>query len=317
MRVATYLASDDCLWDKIVDRSVNGTFLHTRRFLNYHRDRFQDTSLVIAFNGEAVAVLPAARHPQQFDLVVSHPGITYGGIIHDGSLRGSRTIDAFEAIAVHYRQIGFKRFLYKPVPYIYSRVPAQDDLYALFRFGGQRVRCELSATIDLAHRLQPSTRRLRSLKKAVKAVTVSADIGYLELYWKVVSGNLERKYATAPVHRLDEIKLLAGLFPDQITLYSALSEAGLVAGVLLFKSPNVWHAQYIAADQVGYDLSALDAVFDRIIADAATNGVRYFDFGTSNENEGLVLNNGLYGFKTEFGGAGVAYEQYEVSWGDD
>jgi hypothetical protein len=41
-------------------------------------------------------------------------------------------------------------------------------------------------------------------------------------------------------------------------------------------------------------------------------GARYFDFGVSNEQEGRILNEGLYRFKTSFGAGGVAQEFYEV-----
>ena len=35
------------------------------------------------------------------------------------------------------------------------------------------------------------------------------------------------------------------------------------------------------------------------------------DFGTSNENSGMYLNDGLYKYKTEFGGGGVVHEYFE------
>ena len=70
--------------------------------------------------------------------------------------------------------------------------------------------------------------------------------------------------------------------------------------------------QYIASSELGNANSALDAVFQKIISSAKDNEVRYFDFGTSNENEGKILNNGLYKFKTEFGGGGAVHEYYEI-----
>jgi hypothetical protein len=84
------------------------------------------------------------------------------------------------------------------------------------------------------------------------------------------------------------------------------------AGVVLFTSTNVWHAQYIASSEKGYAVSALDVVFETAIDDASKACVRYFDFGTSNEEGGFVLNEGLYRFKSEFGGGGVAHEYYEL-----
>ena len=47
-------------WDSFVmEHSVNGTFLQTRRFLNYHpKGRFEDSSLLVMNNGNILAVVP-------------------------------------------------------------------------------------------------------------------------------------------------------------------------------------------------------------------------------------------------------------------
>jgi len=82
--------------------------------------------------------------------------------------------------------------------------------------------------------------------------------------------------------------------------------------VVFFISRSAWHAQYIAASESAYNVSALDAIFDSAISEARKAGARYFDFGTSNEQAGLILNDGLYRFKSEFGGGGVAHEYYEL-----
>lgn len=41
---------------------------------------------------------------------------------------------------------------------------------------------------------------------------------------------------------------------------------------------------------------------------------RYFDFGTSNESHGLLLNEGLYRQKSSLGGSGVAYTRYVIDY---
>ena len=86
----------------------------------------------------------------------------------------------------------------------------------------------------------------------------------------------------------------------------------MVAGVVLFTSPRVVHAQYIAAEEAGRATGALDAVFEHCLTAAAAAGARYFDFGISTVSEGRELNAGLYRFKTEFGGGGVVHQFFEV-----
>jgi lipid II:glycine glycyltransferase (peptidoglycan interpeptide bridge formation enzyme) len=128
----------------------------------------------------------------------------------------------------------------------------------------------------------------------------------------VLAENLRRKYDASPVHTLDEIRLIHSLFPADVSFVVALVGGEVVAGVVLFKGARVVHVQYVASGETGYDVSALDAVFEECIRSATERGARYFDFGTSNEDGGRRLNAGLYQFKSEFGGGGVAYESYEL-----
>jgi Acetyltransferase (GNAT) domain len=312
IEIVPYAREHEAAWDQFCADAGNATFLHTRRFLNYHGDRFQDLSMLIVESGKVVGVFPAAGSLTDPGLLVSHPGITYGGIVHQGWLAGMRMVEALTALCKHYGRSGYQRLLYKVVPYIYAKMPAQDDLYALFRLGAQRVRCDLSCTIDLANRQLPSERRRRGLKKAQKMVALSREPALLNELWEVIAYNLARKHEARPVHSLEELSMLLDRFPEQITICCALLEDRVEAGVVLFNSVNVCHAQYIAARERGYEVSALDAVFESAIESARQASARYFDFGISNEDNGWILNEGLYRFKAEFGGGGVVHEFYEL-----
>ncbi|MEQ4616817.1 MAG: GNAT family N-acetyltransferase [Corticimicrobacter sp.] len=287
--------------------------LHTRQFLEYHKSRFQDRSLLIFEDERLVGLLPAAESLQDATIVSSHPGATYGGIIHDGRLCGAKMIEAVEVIGHFYRECGYRNLDYKAIPDIYSIRPAQDDLYALFRFGASLFRKDLSSAIRLDRRGAVSSRRKRSLKKALEKVIVSEEICHLDAVWHVLQDNLQRKHGTQPVHSLPEIAELFARFPEQVRLFCALIDDQVEAGVVLFNSRQVWHAQYIASSQAGYSISALDALFENIIACAGASGAEYFDFGISTEQSGRFLNDGLYRFKTEFGSGGVVHEFYRLS----
>lgn len=291
-----------------------GTFLHTRRFLSYHAHRFTDESVCLPKTaGGMQAVLPAALDPADGTAVVSHPGITYGGLLHDDSLTGMACLKAFEEICEHYAARGLRRLRYKAVPHVYHRMPAHDDLYALFRLGADLYRRDLSCAIDLAARATPAQRRRRSFKKALAAgVQVIEGFEHLSDFWSILEENLASRHGAKPVHTLDEIILLRSRFPGEIRLLVALLQGEVVAGTLLFDTERVSHAQYIASSAQGRDAGALDAVFEAAIAYARRDGRRYFDFGISTEEGGRELNAGLYDFKAEFGGAGVAHDFYEI-----
>lgn len=311
----TVLSYEDSMyevWDEFCWSCNNASFLHSMRFISYHQDKFNDQSLMIYDGNRLVALLPAATSINDQACVISHPGITYGGLIHQGWLTGIRMLEVFRVICRHYAQCGFNQFIYKVVPSIYHQTPAQDDIYALFRLEAKNCRTDLSSAIDLKHPLPLTERRRRALKKAQSRVLVSTDDDFLTAFWHVLSENLEKKHGAKPVHSLQELQLLKDRFPEKILLRVALFESKVIAGVLLFTTPTVWHAQYIASNQNGYEVNALDAIFHVCIQEATLSSASYFDFGISNENDGLILNEGLYRFKSEFGGGGVVHQFFEI-----
>jgi hypothetical protein len=314
MRVRAFRDDESDRWDTLCAAAYGATFLHTRRYLSYHRDRLADCSLVVEDGARWLGLLPLARDPSDPGLVVSHPGLTYGGMLHDGALRGEAMVQAMQLATAELRLQGHTRLRYKPVPFVYALAPAQDDLYALFRMEARRVRVDLSSCIDLAHRLPASDRRRRALRKAHEA-GMSIDQGSEQLarLWPVLVDNLARAHGQKPVHCLAEIETLADRFPRQVRCLVATHQARAVAGLVLYLNPRVVHAQYIAASEQGQALHAPDLLFQRAIDDAHAMGARYFDFGVSTIEQGRVLNEGLHRFKSEFGAGGVVYEHYEVS----
>jgi dsDNA-binding SOS-regulon protein len=309
-----YTEAEADLWDELIDQAPMATFLHTRCYLSYHADRFQDLSLLIKDEKHRLlGLFLAAIDPSDSSRVVSHPGLTYGGLLHQGGLKGEKMLRVWHSLQTYYAEQGFQTLRYKAVPSIYHSVPSADDLYALFRLGAVRYRCELACAIDLANRPELGQRRRRGLKKALNHnVQVKEGVDLVEPFWKVLAENLARKLSTSPIHSLSEIIHLHSLFPNHIEFAIASYENQIVAGTVLFCSRQVFRAQYIASSPLGNKLCALDAVFEHCIAKAKAQNVRFFDFGTSNQNEGQHLQASLYNFKAEFGGGGVVQECYEI-----
>jgi hypothetical protein len=314
MEAVPYRETDAEAWDELVAVAPMATFLHSRRFLGYHGDRFEDASLMVRDGEKLIAAIPAARDPSESTRVVSHPGATFGGLVHDGALAGERMREALTASRDAYRDRGFATLIYKSVPWIYRQTPSDDDRYALFRLGAEPTRLDLSCAIDLSRRRPPGSRRKRGRKKAeATGVRVSESTDQLPAFWEVLEENLSRRHGATPVHSLEEILLIAELFPGQVRLLVATLEESVIGGAVLFESPHVSHVQYNAVNEQGREVSALDAVFERCIEEAESAGRRFFDFGISTEAEGQELNEDLYRFKFEFGGGGVAHEFYELA----
>jgi hypothetical protein len=309
--IRPYDTADAAVWDDLVARSCNGTLLHTRRYLDYHGSRFRDRSLVIEDGrGKIVGVFPAAESSPS--VVASHPGLTYGGVVHDGSVRGDRMLDVLRLVASRMEAQGYRDLLYKVVPFIYHGWPADDDRYSLSRMGGSS-ECDLSAAICIDHRGGVSHGRKSGRKLAARA-GVKAQIGWerIDEFWALLAQALSERHQAAPVHSLEEINRLHDSFPKEILLCTALVDGSIAAGTVLYCAGPVVHTQYIASSSAGRAVSALDPVIEQSIEFAETHGYRYLDFGISNEGHGGALNTSLHDFKISFGAGAVIYEQIRL-----
>ena len=297
-------------WDKMVQASRNGTFMHQRGYMDYHSDRFTDCSLVALRDGKPCALLPANVDG---DTLWSHRGLTYGGwLLPLKHFDTTVMMDLMDATTRWMREHGFKRLVYKAVPHIYHRYPCEEDLYALFRHGATVSETNISTTIDLSCPLPLDRGNKSSANAARKAGIQVGPSEDWEGYWQLLSSLLGERYDTRPVHSLDEIRLLHGRFPDNISLHTATLNGELLAGVVMYLSHPVAHCQYIGASPQGKDMKALTLLFDHLIGESARQGFRYFDFGISNEDHGRYLNDGLVRQKCRLGGRGIAYHVFEV-----
>ena len=116
-----------------------------------------------------------------------------------------------------------------------------------------------------------------------------------------------------PVHTVEEMSLLKGRFPNNIRLFTACKGERVVAGCVIFEMDEWVHSQYISASPEGKEFGALDLLFHYLITDRYSDR-KVFDFGQSTENKGSFLNSGLIAQKEGFGGRGIVYDTYELSW---
>ena len=181
MQVERYEPTIAAEWDAFVRTSRNGTFLLERGYMDYHRDRFADCSLLVHdAEGELIAVLPAHAAGNR---AASHDGLSYGGLVIGPNGKAPIVLRALEAMLLHLKQMSITTLDYKSIPHIYHRQPADEDRYALFLLGAQLVRRDLLSVIALGDRLPYQARRVRGIKKAqVAGLTVQAEAEFAE-YW--------------------------------------------------------------------------------------------------------------------------------------
>ena len=311
MKIIRYTPSHKSQWDQFVNESKNGTFLHLRDYMDYHSDRFEDFSLLcVDDKNNLLAILPAnIKHSTLY----SHQGLTYGGwIIPTKDVTATTMLEIWDTMMLFFKQNNIDSFIYKTIPHIYHRYPAEEDLYAIFRHNGQIKSSLISTTLPLDDsQLRFNENARRGIKNAIaNDVTIEQTCDFSP-FWSVLSQMLSEQYNTTPVHSLEEIELLHSRFPNNIKLFVAIHNGEIIAGTLIFFTHTVAHAQYIAASPKGKELKALPLVFDHIIKNEC-GGCKYFDFGTSNEDGGWLLNEGLITQKCGMGGRGIIYNTFEI-----
>lgn len=295
-------------WDTFVENSKNGTFLHMRGYMEYHSDRFPDCSLVIMRDNKLYALLPATFRE---DTVYSHAGLTYGSFILNSKATAAEVLEIAEIVCRHFRDKGMNRFIYKPVPHIYHRLPSEEDLYALFRLGATLEARSVSSSIYQDNRLKFRDIRKSGIRRAKRlGIIVSETCDYIP-FWKVLEDCLRDCHETSPVHSVEEITRLASLFPGNIRLHTATLDGRTIAGVLMYLSPHVAHAQYIAASPEGKESGALDLLFSTLINEIYSE-IPVFDFGISCEDGGKILNTNLIYQKEGFGARSTVYDTYSI-----
>ena len=310
MEIIRYDSTMAPMWNELARQSRNGTFLHQRGYMDYHRDRFEDCSLVAMHNGKPCALLPACIED---DTLWSHRGLTYGGwLVPLKHFDATVMIGVMDSACDWMRSNGLKRLVYKPVPHIYHRYPCEEDLYALFRHQARVIETNISTTIDLTCPLPLDRGNKSGANAARKAgITVGPSEDWTG-FWQLLSTLLDSRYGTRPVHTLDEMCLLQGRFPENIRLYTATLGNELLSGVVMYYSHPVAHCQYIGSSPKGKESKALTLLFAQLIDECARQGYRYFDFGISNEDHGRYLNEGLVIQKSRLGGRGIVYNTFEV-----
>ncbi|MBR6699586.1 MAG: GNAT family N-acetyltransferase [Bacteroidaceae bacterium] len=326
MTIQPYSVNKREVWNRFVEESKQGTFLLDRNFMDYHADRFFDCSLLVynddnndsELSDDSLVALFPANWVEEEKTVYSHQGLTYGGLITKPSITQSEVLKAMQKILMYYASLlGARTLVYKAIPYIYSRVPSQEDLYALFRAGAQLEGRAVATVLSVANPLSMRTLRVRKAKKALECGFYiermrEGDEACLREYWQVLEEVLGTYHNAKPVHTADEMALLMNRFPRNIRLFVVKdTNARIVSGIVVFETENVAHIQYIASVADGRKYGALDLLLRHICGERYKDK-EFIDFGISTENGGQFLNEGLIFQKEGFGGRAVCYDVYKL-----
>ena len=309
--VQQYQKSDYVHWNAFIGQAKNATFLFHRDFMEYHKDRFEDFSLMVYKEQKLVAVLPANRVS---DTVFSHQGLTYGGLVYSPKLNAEKVEAILDSLLSFFKENEVQTFYYKPIPSFYSSKGNAETDFFMLKKGSFLDRKEMNLAINLAMPLTISKSKLKHFRKIEDLDLEMIAEQQLESFWELVlEARLLEKHHTKPVHTLKEIVGLKEKFPNNIKQFSAYYENVIVAGITVFETETVVKSQYGATTKKGEELRALDFLFINLIKKYKSEGKLFFDMGIVNEADEKGYNAGLLKQKEELGCSVYSQDFYKMN----
>lgn len=306
------------MWDEFVWQARNGTIFHTHQFISYHPPgRFEDCSLLFQYRNNIVAVFPAAIQVRDGKRVLrSHPGTSYGGPALAFEVGINLTTDIVDKLVNFAQENGLNAIEMRLSPRIFHRYPCEELDFVLWHRGFDVTEVELSSAVPLSFEDEESFMaifRYNTFQPTRKALREGVEVRESDdwpAFWDVLSENVAR-HGVKPTHSLEEIQRLHALLPDRIKLFAAYYKGALIAGTVVFVCNDIaCHTFYIAQDYEYQRLRAQNLLLFHVLRWARSKGFRYLNLGISTEDDGRVINWGLFRFKEGFGARGVVRKYY-------
>lgn len=279
--------------------------------MEYHKDRFDDYSLLI-FDGKdrLVAILPAHKIEST---LYSHQGLTYGGLILNQKIILSEVILITKSILEYLQKNDISKLELKIIPSIYNNFPSDEMEYICFLLDAKLNRRDALAVLDISNQIEISRVRKRGIEKGKSnGLLVKEENDFTSFWNELLIPNLKERYNANPVHSLAEITYLKSKFPNHIKQYNVYQNDKIVGGVTVFETNNVIHPQYISGNKTfNNELGGLDFLYHYLISNVYKNE-KYFDFGISNENQGKQVNESLHYWKESFGARTIVQNFYAI-----
>lgn len=314
MMIITYNKEEhETLWDKFVEKdSVNGTFLHSRRFLNYHGEKYKDYSIIIGNNLTDIwAIVPACLKKEDGKKVfVSHAGSTYGGLVVSKIRYNLMDMLSIIELLDGYLKENFDKVIFKLTPDIFCCESTELHQYLLSYFGFSNY-TEFSTFIDYKTYgddalLHMNNARRRKIKKCfasdLKFRRINAN-EEIALFYDLLIKNLE-KHGVKPVHSLAELLDFKNKrLKDEVSFYGVYLQETMIAGAMsfYFDKTKTFHIQYSAADQKLEKLTPMSFLFYSLIMHGIEQKYNKLSWGISTEKQGSVLNLQLAQTKESYG----------------
>jgi hypothetical protein len=307
------MPSDAGAWDEFVERSLNGTLFHTKRFLEYHpAERFAwDHASLPADTDPPLALWPAAATDGG---ATWHSGVgaSYGGPVVAADATADSCREVVAEILEEARRRGYRRVKLTPPPPLYEKGAGGLVRAALVAAGFQCVASDVSQSVPLSEKPPPDLLVPKARRGASKAEREGVQVKKEEAYgaFHVLLTADRGEMGLTPTHSEAELTDLATRLGSNQTLLLARREGELVAGAWLLQlNGRVGLSFYVCQDRAHRRLRSTNLLMLRALEWAAERGLAELDLGTS--SVGGKVNEGLSDFKAAHGARRFSRETFE------
>jgi len=314
--IEKYFDKDAHVWDQFLQQNtVNGTFLQSRNFLEYHpKGRFVDYSYIVYDKkGHIAAVCPACLIVNGNQrMLISHQGSTFGGIIFGKKYYCEhKIIEIIRCLEQFWKCEKINCVELRVTPELFSQENCAALEYGLYYCGYQDY-VEVSTYIDYKYYENDILRNFEQGKRTNVHNCLKAGLVLRELntdeqiaeFYQILCENLQ-KFDSMPVHTITELlDFNNSRLTKECGFYGIYDEEKMLAGAMMFYFANVKvaHTQYLCALQSYYTLSPMTFLYYAMIREMREKGYEKISFGISTEQHGKKLNFGLTKSKESFGG---------------
>lgn len=300
-------------WDDFVlNNSINGNFLQTRNFYNYHpRDRFKDGSLMFFKNENLAAVVPAAVMDNGLTLV-AHPGSTFGGLIIGKDYANTVNYNwIFDEMISFFKEKEYEKVELRMHHWLYSPEEKRNELLDYyFQLYGFQVRSEIGFYIELGGLAKDYIGGFEKLKRRKLNKAIQYGLVFEKLisdedvkeFYNILIDNM-KKFDTSPIHSLEQIlEFKNSRLKEYTSFYGVFLEEKMIAGSMVwdFCRKKVFHTQYLASRHDSLDYCPNEYLYSNLIETGRKEGYRYLSYGTASLENGLVYNESLGMYKEGF-----------------
>lgn len=298
-------------WNRFIKDSINGTFLQSRHFLDYHpTERFVDNSLLFMNGSNIIAIIPATVQEEEKKILYSHKGSTFGGIVLSKQSMTIGYLDLiFDKLNSYLIDNGFDQIILKQPGRIYLKNVSELLDYYYF-LNGYSVAQEVGYYIDYSNYDENILSNFSSSRRRDFRYSLKSELSFKKLqsegeikgFYDILCDNYT-KFDKSPVHSLEElVDFKFNRLPENTDFYGVYLDNEMIAGGMIFKfDTQVFHTQYLAVRQDKTKIFANEFMYEKLIETAKSEGFKYMSFGTSTFEGGKKLNRQLAQYKEGFG----------------